>query len=119
MLLLDFEQALVNKIMLLFGLLLNCTTTINSCVTTNWVRTYLFELSLELCQWVVIEGLKDILGGKPSVTLKHNLTNCSKSECDGWRRERKSDLSSDHQEMYLPFVLLIHGRVKDNHLKRS
>ena len=68
MLLLYLQQALVDKVTLLLGLLLNCTITVYGSMTPNRIGAIFFHLSLELCQWVVVEGLENIFGGETSVT---------------------------------------------------
>ena len=55
MLLLNLQQALMNKDILFLGLLLNRSVPIDSSMTPDGVRAYFFQLSFELGQRVVIE----------------------------------------------------------------
>ena len=117
MFLLDFEEALMNHIILLFGVLLHSTVSIDSRVPPNRIWTNFFQLSLELRKRVIIEALKDVLAGKSSITFQDNLTDRSQSERNGWSWQGEMHLRLDHQKMHLPFVFLVQSWIKDDHLK--
>ena len=72
----------MDKVTLLFGLFLNCSIAINGSMTPNGIGANFLQLSLELCRWIVIEGLENIFGGESSITLQDNLTNSSKCQGD-------------------------------------
>ena len=74
MLLLDFEKALMDHVIFLFGVFLYSPVSIDSSMPPDWVRTNFFQLRLELCQRVVIEALEDILAGEAGIAFQDDLT---------------------------------------------
>ena len=117
MLLLDFQQTLMDHVIPLLGVFLNSTIGIDCCMPPNWVRTDLFQLSFELGQGVVIKAPEDILCSEACIAFQHYFTDRRQSERDSWSWKRKVNLRSDHQKMNLSFVFLIQCRVKDDHFK--
>ena len=69
----------MDKVVLLLGLLLHRSVSVDSSMTPNWVRAHLFQLSLGLGQRVVIEGLENVFSGESNIALQNDLTNCSQS----------------------------------------